>query len=106
MQNDAPGLPERVHRFFRTLGPGLITGAAGDDPSGISTYSVTGASLGYSPLWTPVFSFPLMAAVQLMCARLGLVTGMGLAGTLRRCYPRWVLWVATLLLAVANTVNI
>ena len=62
-------------RFFHDLGPGLITGAADDDPSGIATYSVAGASLGYGPLWTALFSFPLMAAVQLMCARLGMVTG-------------------------------
>src|SRR5258705_153751 len=78
-----PGLKHapvgRVRRFFANLGPGLITGAADDDPSGISTYSVTGAAFGYMPLWTALFSFPLMAAVQLMCARLGLVTGRGLA---------------------------
>jgi Mn2+/Fe2+ NRAMP family transporter len=67
-----------VWRFFSNLGPGLITGAADDDPSGISTYSVAGAALGYSVLWTALFSFPLMAAVQLMCARLGMVTGRGL----------------------------
>jgi len=95
-----------VHRFFANLGPGLITGAADDDPSGISTYSVTGAAFGYTPLWTALFSFPLMAAVQLMCARLGLVTGRGLAGVLRRYYPRWVLWGACLLLIVANVFNI
>ena len=87
-------LRARVRGFFADLGPGLITGAADDDPSGISTYSVTGASFGYAPLWTAVFSFPLMAAVQLMCARLGLVTGRGLAGVVRRRYPRWVLWLA------------
>ena len=58
--------PQRVRRFFRDLGPGLITGAADDDPSGISTYSVTGASFGYAPLWTALFSFPLMAAVQMV----------------------------------------
>src|SRR5258705_6436038 len=63
--------PRGVRHFFRNLGPGLITGAADDDPSGISTYSVTGASFGYAPLWTALFSFPLMAAVQMMCARLG-----------------------------------
>src|SRR5258705_419218 len=73
----------RVRQFFAVLGPGLITGAADDDPSGISTYSVAGAALGYAPLWTALFSFPLMAAVQLMCARLGLVSGRGLAGALR-----------------------
>src|SRR5689334_25359311 len=61
----------RVRHFFSELGPGLITGAADDDPSGISTYSVTGAAFGYAPLWTALFSFPLMSAVQMMCARLG-----------------------------------
>ena len=95
-----------VRRFFADLGPGLITGAADDDPSGISTYSVAGASFGYMPLWTALFSFPLMAAVQLMCARLGLVTGRGLAGVVRRYYPRWVLWSACALLIVANVFNI
>jgi NRAMP (natural resistance-associated macrophage protein)-like metal ion transporter len=97
---------DRVRGFFANLGPGLITGAADDDPSGISTYSVTGASFGYMPLWTAIFSFPLMAAVQLMCARLGLVTGRGLAGVVRRYYPRWVLWSACALLIVANVFNI
>ena len=98
--------PRRVRQFFAELGPGLITGAADDDPSGISTYSVTGAAFGYAPLWTALFSFPLMAAVQIMCARLGMVTGRGLAGVLRREYPRWVLWGACSLLIVANVVNI
>jgi len=68
-------LPRRLRRFFRRLGPGLIKGAADNDPSGISTYSVTGAAFGYAPLWTALFSFPLMTAVQMMCARLGMVTG-------------------------------
>lgn len=96
----------RVRRFFANLGPGLITGAADDDPSGISTYSVAGASFGYLPLWMAPFAFPLMAAVQLMCARLGLVTGRGLAGVVRLYYPRWVLWGACALLIVANVFNI
>src|SRR6266550_1640467 len=98
--------PGRVRKFFGNLGPGLITGAADDDPSGISTYSVTGAAFGYMPLWTALFSFPLMAAVQLMCARLGLVTGRGLASVIRLYYPRWVLWSACALLLVANVFNI
>ena len=100
--------PDRrpFRRFFSNLGPGLITGAADDDPSGISTYSVAGASFGYLPLWTALFSFPLMTAVQLMCARLGLVTGLGLAGVIRRRYSRWVLWGACTLLVVANVINI
>jgi NRAMP (natural resistance-associated macrophage protein)-like metal ion transporter len=96
----------RVRHFFSELGPGLITGAADDDPSGISTYSVTGASFGYAPLWTALFSFPLMVSVQLMCARLGMVSGLGLAGVIRRRYSRSVLWVACSLLIVANVVNI
>src|SRR5438876_11236380 len=96
----------RVRRFFADLGPGLITGAADDDPSGISTYSVAGAAFGYAPLWTALFSFPLMAAVQLMCARLGLVSGRGLAGVVRRRYPRSILWGPCALLIVANVINI
>jgi NRAMP (natural resistance-associated macrophage protein)-like metal ion transporter len=100
--------PPETHRdrFFRNLGPGLITGAADDDPSGISTYSVAGAAYGYSMLWTALISFPLMAAVQLMCARLGMVTGRGLAAVIRRRYPPWVLWIACTLLIVANIFNI
>jgi NRAMP (natural resistance-associated macrophage protein)-like metal ion transporter len=92
--------------FFHNLGPGLITGAADDDPSGISTYSVAGAAYGYAGLWTALFSFPLMAAVQLMCARLGMVTGRGLAGVIRRRYSPWVLWPACGLLIIANVFNI
>lgn len=98
--------PGRVRRFFAELGPGLITGAADDDPSGIATYSVAGAAFGFTQLWTVFFAFPLMIAVQLMCARLGLVAGEGLAAAIRRRYPRWVLWSACALLAVSNIVNI
>jgi NRAMP (natural resistance-associated macrophage protein)-like metal ion transporter len=95
-----------LRRFFAILGPGLITGAADDDPSGISTYSVAGAAYGYATLWVALLTFPLMAAVQLMCARLGIVTGRGLAASVRMHYPRWVLWGACLILAVANIINI
>ena len=95
-----------VQQFLAELGPGLITGAADDDPSGISTYSVAGASYGYATLWTALLSFPLMAAVQLMCARLGMVTGCGLASVIRTRYPRWVLWFACSLVIVANIFNI
>src|SRR5512132_2026824 len=102
----APPKDSEFRRFFSNLGPGLITGAADDDPSGISTYSVAGATFGYLPLWTALFSFPLMSAVQLMCARLGIVTGLGLAGVIRRRYSRWVLWGACALLIVANVINI
>ncbi len=93
-------------RIFANLGPGLVTGAADDDPSGISTYSVAGAVFGYSFLWTALVSFPLMAAVQLMCARLGMVTGRGLGGAIRSRYSPFVLWPACLLLLVANVFNI
>jgi NRAMP (natural resistance-associated macrophage protein)-like metal ion transporter len=95
-----------LRRFFAILGPGLITGAADDDPSGISTYSVAGAAYGYATLWVALITFPLMTAVQLMCARLGIVTGHGLAASVRMYYPRWVLWGACLILAVANIINI
>src|SRR4030081_1514225 len=98
MENITERAPGRVRRYLAQLGPGLVTGAADDDPSGISTYSVAGAALGYSVLWTALFSFPLMAAVQLMCARLGMVTGQGLGGVVRKHYPAWVLWSACALL--------
>ncbi len=95
-----------VARALRVLGPGLITGAADDDPSGIATYSQAGASFGYGLLWTALLTFPLIVAVQLMCARVGEVADRGLASVLRKHYPAWVLWVACGLLTVANTVNI
>jgi NRAMP (natural resistance-associated macrophage protein)-like metal ion transporter len=95
-----------IRKFFSDLGPGLITGAADDDPSGISTYSVTGAAFGLTALWTALFTFPLMAAVQLMCARLGMVSGRGLAANIRRRYPKWVMWSACAILLVANIFNI
>ncbi len=95
-----------LRRFIGELGPGLITGAADDDPSGISTYSVAGAQFGFLPLWTALVSFPLMAAVQLLCARLGMVTGLGLAGVIRQRYSAPVLWGACALLVVANVINV
>src|ERR1700729_2101659 len=95
-----------LKNFFAALGPGLITGAADDDPSGISTYSVAGAAYGYATLWIALLTFPLMVAVQLMCARLGMVTGRGLAAAVRTYYPRWVLWGSCSLLVVANIINI
>src|SRR5205823_8340769 len=95
-----------VRRFLSVLGPGVITGAADDDPSGIATYSVAGARLGTSLLWTAILTWPLMAAVQMMCARIGMVTGRGLAGALRRKFPRPLLVAAALALLAANTINI
>jgi NRAMP (natural resistance-associated macrophage protein)-like metal ion transporter len=95
-----------ARRFLSALGPGLITGAADDDPSGVATYSIAGAQLGTSLLWTAVFTWPLMAFVQMMCARIGMVTGRGLAGSLRRKVPRPVLVVLSIALLLANTLNI
>src|SRR5579864_3182163 len=88
------------------LGPGLITGAADDDPSGIATYSQVGAQFGYGMLWTMLFSFPLMAAIQEVSARIGRVSGLGIAGNIRRYYPRPCLYGIVLMLLVANTFNI
>jgi NRAMP (natural resistance-associated macrophage protein)-like metal ion transporter len=98
--------PGSLRKIFAVLGPGVITGAADDDPSGISTYSVAGAAYGYATLWIALLTFPLMSAVQLMCARLGMVTGQGLAAAIRINYPRWVLWGACAILVVANVINI
>lgn len=97
---------ERLASRLRELGPGLITGAADDDPSGIATYSQAGAAFGYGLLWTALISLPLMSAVQLMCARIGIVARSGLAAVLREHYPRWLLWLACSLLIIGNTINI
>jgi Mn2+/Fe2+ NRAMP family transporter len=94
-----------VRRFLAQLGPGFITGAADDDPAGIGTYAAAGASMGYAALWTAPLTLPLMAAVQYVCAKLGLVTGRGLAGVLRQRMPRSVLFGAVGALFVANTLN-
>ena len=94
-----------LKRFFKVLGPGLITGASDDDPSGIGTYAVAGAAFGFSTLWTALFTLPLMAAVQLTCARIGMVSGMGLAAVLRRHYARNLLYLTVSLLVIANTIN-
>ena len=92
--------------YFHRLGPGIITGAADDDPSGIGTYSQAGASAGYGFLWSTLWLLPLAFATQEACARLALVTGKGLAAIIRATLPRWVLVVAVLLVSIANTVNI
>ncbi len=88
------------------LGPGLITGAADDDPSGIGTYSQIGAQFGYSMGWTMTLTFPLMVAIQEISARIGCTTGHGIATNLRRHYPRWILDVLVLSLLVANVINL
>ena len=90
----------------KTLGPGLITGAADDDPSGIATYSSVGAQFGYAMLWTMPFIYPFMAAIQEVCARIGRVTGKGIAANLLQCYPRWLVCTLVTLLLFANTINL
>ena len=87
------------------LGPGLITGASDDDPSGIGTYTTAGASLGFAMLWTAILTLPMMAAVQFICAKIGMVSGMGLAGALRKYYPSWLVYSAISLLLIANTIT-
>lgn len=93
-------------RVCRALGPGLITGAADEDPSGIATYSQAGAQLGYALNWTILLTFPLTAAVQEISARIGRTTGKGIAGNIREHYPGWLLQPIVLLLVIANTINI
>ena len=88
------------------IGPGLITGASDDDPSGIATYSQAGARFGYAMGWTLVITYPLMSAVQMISARIGRTTGRGIAGNIARCYPRWLLLAIVGLLVMANTINI
>jgi len=95
-----------IRSLLRSIGPGVITGAADDDPSGIATYSVAGAQFGTMLLWTALITWPLMAAVQMMCARIGKVTGQGLAGNLTQRFPKWLLLVFVAALLVANTINI
>src|SRR5438034_2071362 len=93
-------------RFWNSLGPGVITGAADDDPSGIATYSIAGATLGTGLLWTALLTWPLMAAVQMMCARIGMVTGMGLMHSLGKKFPKPIIFMVALALLLANTINI
>jgi NRAMP (natural resistance-associated macrophage protein)-like metal ion transporter len=93
-------------RFFKSLGPGLVTGAADDDPSGIATYSQVGAQFGYALAWTMLFTYPLMAVIQAISARIGCVTGHGIAQNLRRHYSPWLLRAVVLLLVVANVINL
>src|SRR5438105_12554140 len=112
----ATGLAERsaaVHArrkgplgLLQALGPGLITGASDDDPSGIGTYSQVGSQFGYGLLWTALFTFPLMSAVQELCARIALQTGTGLGTALRRKFPTWIVSIAVIALCVANMINL
>jgi len=107
--NKVPLGPPRVdahETLLSRLGPGLITGAADDDPSGIATYSQVGAQFGFAMLWTMLFSFPLMAAMQEICGRLGRITGMGVAGNLAKCYPKSLVRAVVFFLCLANIFNL
>jgi len=97
---------KKVKEYWKTLGPGLTTGAADDDPSGIATYSQVGASRGFSLIWLSLFSFPLVGVIQEMCARIGLTTGVGLAANIKKHYSKKILYFSTLLLFFANVFNI
>src|SRR5665213_127218 len=99
-------LSAKIKGFWRILGPGLVTGAADDDPSGIATYSQTGAQFGYGQLWTALYMLPFMAAVQEACARIGLVTRKGIAAVVKEHYSKPVLYAVVGLVVVANTINI
>lgn len=106
VHKDKPPEPFSLRSFLKTLGPGLVTGASDDDPSGIGTYSQAGAQLGYGIGWTMLLTFPLMVAIQEISARVGRVTGRGIAGNVCRHYPGWVLNIIVGLLFIANTINI
>ncbi|MFA6476068.1 MAG: Nramp family divalent metal transporter [Candidatus Paceibacterota bacterium] len=99
-------IQKKIKSFFGKLGPGFISGAADDDPTAIATYTQAGAQFGYSQLWTALFTFPFMVVIQEMCGRIGMVTGKGLAGVIRKYYSDWFLAGAVILLLVANTINI
>ncbi|OYY08474.1 MAG: iron transporter, partial [Sphingobacteriia bacterium 35-36-14] len=98
--------PFFLKKFWKNLGPGLVTGSSDDDPSGIATYSQAGAQFGLTTLWTAFISFPLMAAVQEMCGRIGMVSGQGLSGTLKTYYPKTVLYLMIVFSFPAIVLNI
>jgi NRAMP (natural resistance-associated macrophage protein)-like metal ion transporter len=101
-----PAVGPSKPRLLGFLGPGLITGASDDDPSGIATYSQAGAQLGFAIGWTMLFSYPLMAVIQEISGRIGRVTGRGIAGNISKYYPNWLLQLIVLLLFIANMINI
>lgn len=106
MEKETTRIKHKFSRFLRILGPGLITGAADDDPSGIATYSQTGAQFGYGQLWTALFMLPLQTAVQEACARIGAVTGKGLTAVIKQFYSKKIALFAVILVVIANTINI
>src|SRR5215813_8091968 len=95
----------RTLRLWRLLGPGFITGASDDDPSGIGTYAIAGASFGFATLWTALLTFPMMAAVQFICAKVGMVSGEGLGSILRKNFSKKIVYPAVIALLLANTIN-
>src|SRR3989344_467543 len=95
-----------VQHKFNRLGPGFITGAADDDPSGIATYSIAGAQFGYAPTWLCPIALPLLISVQEMCGRIGMTSGVGLAGVIKKYFSKQLLYTTIALLFIANTVNI
>jgi len=97
--------PNRLVRLLRILGPGIVVGASDDDPSGVGTYAMAGAAMGFSMLWTTLVTFPMMTAVQYICAKIGLVSGKGLSAVLRQHYPRPLVYGAVIALVVANSIN-
>jgi NRAMP (natural resistance-associated macrophage protein)-like metal ion transporter len=103
--HESHSLPGKLWVFVKSLGPGVVTGASDDDPSGIGTYAQTGAQFGYTQLWTALFTFPLQVVIQELCARIALETGDGLAEVIRKHYPKPVLYVCVSLLLVANTIT-
>jgi NRAMP (natural resistance-associated macrophage protein)-like metal ion transporter len=105
-RSDNLGARLKRSRIFRALGPGLVTGAADDDPSGIATYSQAGAQFGFAITWTLLFTYPLMAVIQEISGRIGRTTGQGIASNIRQHYPTAVLQCIVFLLVIANTINI
>src|SRR5258707_5866023 len=101
-----PSWLSRLLIFLKALGPGIVTGASDDDPSGIATYSQAGAQFGFAMLWTMLFSYPLMAGIQEISAWIGRVTGMGIAGNIRRHYSVWILYPIVVLILIANIINL
>src|SRR5579859_4761287 len=99
-------MPKSLKKYLSTLGPGLITGAADDDPSGIATYAQTGVQFGYGQLWTALFMLPFLAGVQEACSRIGAVTSKGIAAVVREHFSKPVLYIVVLLILIANTINI
>ena len=101
-----PKFYKALRNIFRKLGPGFITGAADDDPSGVATYSIAGAQFGYKLNWLSLFLIPMMFSVQEMCGRIGMTSGMGLAGVIKKFYSKKLLYFSVILLIFANTLNI